>query len=206
MRTLTGSNIRIPRTLPIGAGEEKTTAIRQHWDTIAGVESEIAEKGLADHARPNEVCPELTAAILTGPDSKQYTEVYVLLNSWFSYMGELLAQVKARVVQYQNMQSILEAQTRKAAKEIATSAGVKKPSEAELNERLLLNPEYLEVTHELQKYQQAKIVLDAKVDNIERSLRLISRQVEIRRQDIEQQRTGAGLPGRNRFSEQDSRL
>ena len=69
----------------------------------------------------------------------------------------------------------------------------------EFNERLLLNPEYLEVTHELQKYQQAKIYFDARVESLERSLRVISRQVEIRKLDVEQQRTGAGMPGRGRF-------
>lgn len=199
MRTLQGSNIRIPRTIPLGAGEAQTNRIKNHWDTIGAVEAEIEAKGLVDHARPIEACPELTAEILTGPDSRQYTEIYVLLNAWFTYTGELLAQVRARIIQYSNMQSILEAQTRKTARDISEGAGVKKPSEAEFNERLLLNPEYLEVTHELQKYQQAKIYFDARVESLERSLRVISRQVEIRKLDVEQQRTGAGMPGRGRF-------
>lgn len=192
-----GHGIRLPRTLPLGVGEEQKKSIEQKWDTVMEVEADIERKGLIDHKQPLETCPELSADILTGPDSKQYTETYALLNAWFNYTSELLAQVKARVLQYENMQSVLEAQTRQVAKNTSQAGGVKKPSEAELKERLLLNPEYLDVTHKLQRHQQAKILLEAKVDGIERSLRLISRQVEIRKLDMEQTRTVSNMPGRN---------
>jgi len=165
-----GANIRIPRTLPLGAGEAKKQAIKQQWDTVGSVMAELEAKGLRDSPRPTEECPRLTADLLTGNDSRSYTETYVLLNAWFTYYTELQAQVRANIIQYENMQAVLAAQTRKIAKEINDNAGVKKPTEAELNERLLLNPEYLEVTLELQKYQQARLSIDAKVDGVNYSL------------------------------------
>lgn len=194
-----GSNIRLPRTLPLGAGEGETQNIKTHWDTAGAVERELESKGLVPYTQPVETCPELTAEVLTSPDSRKYTETYVKLLSWYNYSSELLAQVRVQVIQYENMQSILDAQTRKVAKAQSEAAGGKKPAEAELQQRLLLNPEYLEVTRDLQRFQQAKICLDAKVEGLERSLRLISRQVEIRRMDLEQTRTGAAMPARGRF-------
>ena len=194
-----GRSLRLPRTHPLGAGEEQTKTLQQHWNTVDIVEEEIKQQGLSEHPRPQVACPELDVDTLTGTDSRSYTELYVHLLAWFAYTSELLAQVQARVLQYENMQDILAAQTRKEARDLSDAAGVKKPTVEELKDRLLLNPEYLEVMRQLQHYQQSKIMLDKKVESIERSLRVISRQVEIRRLDIEQNRTATTMPGRNQY-------
>ena len=195
---MTGRNLRLPRTLPLGAGEEQKNTIQQQWGTAELVEMDIAQKGLKDKPQPLFDCPELDVNCLTGPDSKQYTESYVHLLAWFNYSSELLGKVQIRVLQYENMLDILSAQTRRQARDMTEATGHKKPTAEELQDRLLQNPEYLAVLHELQRYKQAKIVLEKKVEGIERSLRVVSRQVEIRRLDLEQTRTSANMPGRGR--------
>jgi len=192
-----GKSLRIPRTLPIGVGEEQKKQVQEQWNTADDVEIGIREIGFPDHQTPAFVCPELNVHLLTSPDSKQYTEAYVSLLAWFTFSAEKLAQIQVRVLQYENMQEVLAAQTRQAARDQSDQSGVKKPTAEEMKDRLLRNPEYLEITRMLQRYQQGKIVMGAKVEALERALRLISRQVEVRRLDIEQGRTASAMPGRN---------
>jgi hypothetical protein len=190
-----GRNLQIPRSASLGAGTAKALTIQQKWDTVDEVEAEILKKGLVNHAQPQFMCPELTADSLTTTDSRSYTETYVHLLSWFTYSSEILAQVQARIVQYDNMLEILAAEHRKAERQ-RTPHGAKPPTVEERKDLLLLNPDYQEVLHKLQRYQQSKITLTAQVDSIERSLRVISRQVEIRRLDQDQSRTGSNIPQR----------
>lgn len=189
-------NLRLPRTLPIGAGEEQKKTVVQHWDTVDRVETEIHDKGLVDHPKPQFVCPELTTDMLTTQDTRHYTETYVHLLAWFSYSSELLAQVQSRILQYKNMLDILAAEGRKVARDQIEAAGLKKMTVKEFEDRMLLNAEYQEVLHKLQQYQQAEITLSAKVESVERSLRVISRQVEIRRLDLEQTKTSGAIANR----------
>lgn len=195
------------KRMPVGVGQEEAKSIRQHWDTIEQVESTIAgEYGILDKPQPRFECPELTTEQLTTPDSKSYTETYQKFQAWFEYYTEIKAKVQARVLQYENMLEVLSAQTRRQHRDIASNAGGKKLSAEEVKDLLTTNPEYQEILLELQRYQQTKLLVDAKVESIERTLRIISRQVEIRRLDIEQTKTSANMPGRNQRDPQTSRF
>ncbi len=198
--TQEGRSLRIPRTLPVGVGEEKKKQIQGEWDTADAVEIGIRDRGFPDHTQPTFDCPEIDINLLTNPDSKQYSEAYSRLLGWFTFASEALAQLQVRVLQYENMQDIIAAQTRQTAREQSDQQGAKKPTAEEMKDRLLRNPEYLDITLNLQKYQQGMIIMSAKVEGLERTLRLISRQIEIRRLDIEQQRTSTAIPGRNQRS------
>lgn len=189
-----GKNLRLPRTMPIGPGQAAAQTVSQKWDTADDVEAELHMKGFKAREKPVADCPELTEEMLTTTDSKSYTETYALLLAWFGYSSELYARVQADVLQFKNMRDILAAEGRKVAREI--HEGTKKPTKEELEDRLLLNPEYQDVMLKMQRYQQAELLFKAKVESIERSLRVISRQVEIRRLDMEQTKTGANMPGR----------
>lgn len=193
-----GRNLRLPVNLPLGAGQEQKQNIMQKWNTADDVEAELHMHGFTAREKPAFACPELTSDSLTTTDSKSYTETYAHLLSWFGYASELYARVQADVLQYKNMRDVLEAEGRKTARELQEASGAtKKPTKEELEDRMLLNPEYQEVKLKLQRYEQAELLFKAKVDSIERSLRVISRQVEIRRLDYEQNRTGGNMPGRN---------
>jgi hypothetical protein len=193
-----GRNLRLPVTLPLGAGQEAAKSVAQKWDTIDDQIYEVEARGLVSREKPQFVCPELTADMLTTTDSKNYTETYVHLNAWFGYASEIYAQVKATVLQFENMKDILEAEGRKVAREGAEAVAekTKKPTKEELEDRMLLNPEYQEVKLKLQRYQQSELLFKAKLESIERSLRVISRQVEIRRLDLDQTRNGGNMPNR----------
>lgn len=190
------ASLKLNKRLPIGVGAEQASEIQQQWDTADESEGEVIGFGLVDHPIPPFKCPELDVDTLTTLDSRMYTEAYVQLLAWFAYASELLAKVQARVLQYDQMQDILTAQTRTRQREISRATPGRVTAE-ELRDQLLTNPEYQDITLQLQRFKQRKMLLDAKVENIERSLRVISRQVEIRKLDIEQTKTAHNMPGRN---------
>lgn len=197
-----GKNLRLPRTLPLGPGQETTKTVTQKWDTIDEQLEDMHVKGLISRDAPQIACPELTAEMLTTQDSKSYSDTYALLNAWFGYISEIYAQVQATVLQLENTQEILEAEGRRITRTLAgeeDGAGkkTKGPTKEELADKLLLNPEYQEVKLKLQRYKQSQLLFKAKLESVERSLRVVSRQVEIRRLDQDQNRTGANMPGRN---------
>lgn len=195
MNESSGRNLRLPQTLPLGAGREQAQKVSEAWNTVDSVQEEVHLRGLVDHEKPAFVCPELTADMLTTTDSKSYTETYAHLLSWFTYATEIYAVVQATILELENIKDILGAESRKNAREIHEGTK-KKPTKEELADRLLLNPEYQDVIKKLQRFQQAKLLFQAKVESIERSLRVVSRQVEIRRLDMEQNRTQTGIGNR----------
>lgn len=190
-----GKNLRLPQTLPLGAGKAQAQKVSESWNTVDQVQEEVHLRGLVDHEQPQYQCPELTADMLTTQDSKSYTETYAQLLSWFTYATEVYAVVQSTILQLENMKDILGAESRRNALE-TIQEGRKKPTKEEFADRLLLNPEYQEVLKKLQRFQQAKLLYQAKVESIERSLRVISRQVEIRRLDMEQHKTQSGIGNR----------
>ena len=64
------------------------------------------------------------------------------------------------------------------------------------------DPDYHELRLMSQELEQTKIMLTSHEENIGRSLRVISRQVEIRKAEIEQSRMEGTLPGRGKVSRQ----
>lgn len=189
------SGLQLGKKMPIGVGAQEAQSIQKRWDTASESDDRVIGTGLADHRQPSFTCPDLDTETLTTPDSRTYTETYVRILSWFSYASELLANVQIRVVQYENMIRILTAQTRRRQREVVANGG-KKMTEEEMQDLLYTNPEYQDILLELQKYKQMKTLMEAKVESIERSLKVISRQVEIRKLDIEQQKNANNMPSR----------
>lgn len=176
--------LNLPENLPIGVGEAEKAAIKSTWSTADTEHAKFGAAGFLPHAQPKSACPELTVDLLTTKSYSDYTQAYVELLSWFSYASEILARIESHVLELKNMRDILAAQTRRNSR--ATAApGEKRPTAQEQDDRLLLSVEYQEVLRELQRYEQARLLYKARVDGIETSLRVISRQVEIRRQEIE---------------------
>lgn len=197
---MNGKSLQLPRTLPMGPGQEAKKTISQKWDTIDDQLEEMHAKGFVSRDPPPEACPELTSAMLTTTDSQSYSDTFARLNAWFGYVSEVYAEVQARVLQYENIKDILEAEGRRINRELNQSE-TKKPTVQELADRLLLNPEYQEVMILLQRYKQSKMLFAAKVDSIERSLKTVSRQIEVRKLDQENTRVGSNLPSRNRWGQ-----
>lgn len=182
--------LRVPRTH--GVGDQEGTAIHNRWDTFDRIKKGFEDLGFGPKSEPEFACPILTADKLTTPDSRSYTETYVELLAWWGYAAEKLSSVKAEVLQVANEMDYIEATTRIRMR--ATPS--KKPSKEEVDDQMSLDPRHTELKLRRQELIQMKELLDVRTEEIERSLRVVSRQVEIRRMDLEQHSVSSNMPGR----------
>lgn len=198
------SGLNIPQSMPIGVGNTGVQSIEQVWSTAGYIEDQIHSKGVDDYNQPQFPCPILTPETFNLADAKTASDNYLYLNSWYSFIAELLAKVNLYILEYENMLSHLEAQMRDSYRQIS-KAGDKMTKE-EIADRILLNPQHMSLTRTLQQYKQYKERLNTRAEAIGRSMRVLSRQIEIRRQDLEQNMIGGGManrgamtPARGRF-------
>ncbi len=194
-------NARRPSTglnLPanVGIAESEAQKIHNKWDTADAVEGEIAMKGFVQSDIPPYQCPEVTEQVLTTEDNTEYTRVYAQLNSWFNYATQLHARVTTSLLQSENEMEMIESRMRVQFRE-RMRLGTKedKMSAGEMQDQINLDPRYEELKLQAQIYKQKKITLAAFLDGIERGLRVISRQVEIRKMESDQSRVN--IPGRS---------
>lgn len=148
--------------------------------------------GYVSLEQPKTMCPVLTAEMLTTTDANAYTTMFAEFKAWRDFYRERLAEVSNLVLQYKNMLIILEVQTKKVLREMA-DARQERLSIDRLKEKVLENPEYQDAMLELQRYTQGKELLESKFESLDKSLSMISRQIEIRRIDIEQHRVANNL-------------
>lgn len=180
----------------VGVGEKRHEEIYEFWSTFDAVEKEVAELGFKPQTQPPFGCPDITAEVLTTLDPKEYTTTYAQLNRWSGYAADVLARVKAKIPGFKSAIKQIATETRREQIRLAAESGNKKPTEQELEDAVELQPKYLELQRELQRLEEKKAMLMAHIERISDSLALVSRQVEIRRQDLEQQKTENGMPHR----------
>lgn len=188
--------VRLQNNLPIGAGQTAAENIRSRFSTVAEVTQNLMETmGYVPQTTPQFACPMLTAEMMTTVDWNSYSVNYVTFKVWWDFYREKLAEVTNMVLQHKNMLTMIEVRTKKAVREIAEATGEKLTVER-LKDRVLENAEYQDVMLELQRWQHAKELVEAKFESLDKSMFMISRQVEIRRVDIEQHRVANNMPTR----------
>jgi hypothetical protein len=164
------------------------------------MELTLTRMGFPPVEQPSHSRPVLTPEILTTPDSRQYTEVYWRLEAWHDYAFNTMARIKAILVQVANEKNQIERSIRKdAAQPSADGEAKEKLSKQEMDDLIAEHPRYHELSYEEQKLEQQKILLQSHVESLERDLKLVSRQVEIRRQDIDQGKRATNLPSHGRY-------
>lgn len=175
--------------MPVGIGTERKITIIEHWDTFNGVEGTVISLGLGELHQPENECPNLTAEMLNEVNSSNFSNTQQWFASWLSFCTELQARVDAQVLQYENMLMVLTAETKKNYRDQHELAGSgKRLTVDELNQKLVLSSEYLSVKHSLQQLEQKKLLLRARVDTLDNSVRLLSRRIELAKIDISAQR------------------
>lgn len=164
------------------------------WDTYDGVKKGVEDMGFAPRVEPEYPCPELTADKLTTPDSRSYTETYSELLAWWGFSAERLANIKAELLQVKNEMDWIASSIRQEMRSVTG----KKPPAADIDDAIKVDEKHTTLKIQEQALTQYKDMLSIRVEGIEKSLKVISRQVEIRRLDHEQHGTQHNMPGRNR--------
>lgn len=177
---------------PVPPTEQQS--IQQQWDTIGFVQGELAMKGFVPMDTPQFECPQVTEEVLTTADNNKYTEVYAQQLAWFNYSSQVLSQVTAHLLQHENEMDMISSRMRVAFRQEIKAGARDKMSKDEMEDEVNLNVRFAELKLDAQVLKQKKVQLQAFVDGIERSLRVISRQVEIKKIEAEGNRTN--IPGR----------
>lgn len=191
-------------TLPASLGAPERTPVNKkthdRWSTYEEVDAELKAKGFNDCPRPDVLdagnsFPNLTAVELTSTPNKEYTALHGRYLEWFRYTSEEFSKFRALMLQTRNEMEDIELETKR---ELRSQPG-KKPTEEEISIAVGLHSRYRDLKVLLQRAEQAKLLLETKVDYLERSLRVISRQVELRKIDAGQGSVNDNMPGRGRL-------
>lgn len=182
---------------PVSPVEQQN--IHSQWDTIGAIEGEIAMKGFVPMDTPLYECPQITEELLTTADHDAYTAAFTQQLAWFNYASQVLAQATSHLLQYENEMEMIESRLRTTFREEISGGTRSKMTKEEMQDEINLDKRYGELKLGAQKYKQKKIQLQAYVEGIERGLRVISRQIEIRKMEMEQNRVN--IPGRGGYQQ-----
>ena len=180
----TSGGLQVPAVLGIKMSDLE--AIQSKFTTLGHVDQELKSMGIVGGKQPDFPLPELTAAALTTTSSTEYTEMYAKQLAWSNYLGPVLADVSSGLLEAENQMTLIEAKIKEVAKEQNKArAKEDRVSDVDIKNQVLNDPIYQEAMLEAQRLKQFKLKLEAMHEIAGRNLRLVSRQVTIRGQDIE---------------------
>lgn len=173
-----------------GVSESEATEIEREWESFPSVMKYLEEVlALMPASEPQFACPPLRVEDLTTPDSKVYTETYAQRVAWFGFYSEHKAKHDAIVLELEAKMGVIETRIRRSMRQHnqrkTRSGDSKPPPENEMQEAIDSDPHYLELKKKLVTNKQVLKLLNARCENLDREIKLTSRQVEIRRQDFD---------------------
>lgn len=179
-----------------GIGATAEEDVHNKWSSFESVEAELSYMGFPPVEKPPYSCPNLTPEMLTEATDKQYTAIFVQLGEWYGYVTNVHARIKAILIQIDNELGDLESRLREGTVQASKIEGRKKPTLQEIADTIKKDPRILELTLQKQHHEQKKLLLQSYVGQLERNLKIVSRQVEIRRQDLEHHQVANNMPTR----------
>lgn len=190
-----GGGLALPTS--IGMSEREETAAATRWDTLEGVIETMNGWGFKEAETPKVEMPIITAQMLLTPDTKEYTTMFASVLYWFNYSNKIKARVVAEMLQLDNEMSDIGAETRKRLRrENEQRKKDDKLNAQAIDDEIETNLRHRELKIRAQALKQMKYELDAQCEELERSLRVVSRNIEMRKEEMGQGRTGENMPGR----------
>lgn len=195
----THGGLQLPSVPGIGASEEEE--IHQRWSQADNVQTYLEmQLGMVPTKEPEFVCPELDVTDLTTPDSEAYTRVYAQRTAWFGFLAERKAEHDAIVLEVEAEMEDIATRVRTAMRKNSTrktrSGEAKQPPLAEMEDAINSNVRYVELKQKLTYHKQVLTRLNARIERLDRELRLTSRQVELRKIDYDTTNRGSNLSHR----------
>lgn len=175
----------------VGLPKSKKEEIQQTWSTYEHVDEELRLRGFIPPEKPVFTMPQITEKDLLTEDNTHFTTMFSHVLAWHNYAKDLYARVRSMLLELENEMDDIARVTRKNIKDTG-----KKMTSAELEDEIQSDANYKKLKIKAQEYQQRKILLDSMVDSLERSLRVVSRQVEINRQELEGENIKNNMPRR----------
>jgi hypothetical protein len=190
----------VPQLPTSNLSDADETYIHNAWGTMVKVLERLRAKGvLLPEAPPSFPIPEVTSTLVEG-DNQEYLKTNSRYLAWLNYLLPHLALVRGVLLEVSNEKTNIGALYRQSTKEADTRAGRKKATKEEIDDAITLDPRYIELTQIEQEMSQEKYLLEAKLEELERTLRVISRHVEVKKMDMEMNKVGLGLPQRHPYN------
>ena len=177
---------------------ETVRGIANFWETSDSSYEELARLGICPFPRPKFEVPFLTAELLTTLSDREYTEKYTMVVQWQAYAITELAQTKSKIRGIQNAIKHMKPAIRTTKIAETVAAGDKKPTLQEIDDAIHLDGAYLAEVRREQQALDRKEGIESFMQGLSKIASLFSRQVEIRRQEKEQERIENNMPFRGR--------
>lgn len=196
--TTTGGGLHLPKH--IGVSQKETEAATLNWDTLAIVEKNLTKLGFELPEKPTFPRPKITVEQLTTVVNKDYTTLYAQELAWFNYTSPIFARVRAKLLQIRNEKRDIEVRIRKALRQRNREL----PKDERFNERDIEDETWCDARYKVlvkdgQQFEQTEALLKSYLETSENTLKVISRQVEIRKTELDGSRTESYLPNRGRL-------
>jgi hypothetical protein len=170
----------------VGLPEQTTRNIEMQWDSHDSVREWLAQHGIHPMAEPQVVCPEVTPDMLLNPDPRSYAELFSNLVQWQNYFDELLAEACACLLPIENeMEDIESAKRTHFRKMNEGKPRNERTTDDEIKDLILQDPRHRELRLAQQTFKQHKLFIETKVEQQGRKVRMVSRQVTIRQNELE---------------------
>lgn len=190
--------LQVPSVL--GLGRSEVDDAHQAWDSYEACCAQLTMWGFTPPARPMFPCPDINPNTYTQLEGAQYSILMGQVDAWFAYTNGMIAMISGRLVAIQNEKKMIGVDLRQNIRRRVAANEMKKPTEAELNDMLLEQPRYRELTKYEQDFDITKKHLDAISEGLERHAKGLSRQVTLRGQEIELTGMNAGKRGGRQMS------
>jgi hypothetical protein len=189
----------LPRNIGVGRSIVENTG--KLWNTLPDVEEHLKELKVPDLTEPTVEPPNITAELLLTPNPKEYTVMFASARVWYGYATRLLARTNAALLEVTNQIANLEPELRKKLRDHNRLIPKdQRMSVGELDDEVAVDKDLQGLKLTEQKLKQYKLELTAWHEDLDRQLKLVSRQVEIRREDNAGGRNEQNMPGRQNGS------
>lgn len=200
MTTRRGLNLPGPM---VGVGEEEEEAVHGYWNTYESVVQGLESQGISPLLAPEYQCPRVNPEILNSPDSQGYIDTYSKVNAWYGFVSQALAHVECVMLEQKSEMNDIETRIRRRMRKTesprTTARGTPKPfSEKEMEDAISQDRRYRELKRDHQKSTQEYKLLRGRKEELERDVALMSRVVEIRRQERDISNSDHNMPRRVR--------
>lgn len=179
-------SLNVSEGTQFGLGEQAEQQVSSFWETLDSAEEMCRQLGFMPVERPVFAPPTIEPSWLDSLTPEQYHLLNAQLSSWRTYVQSKINQLVGGIMQCDNELDHLKAEVKKSLRTTATdhSGRAKKPSEEAIKDEMHTSPRCIEVTRRKQFYQQMKLTLEPHDERYGRDLRILSRALEMRGQEL----------------------
>lgn len=193
--------LQVPGNLGIGQTQERT--IEQTWATFDAVECQLTRMGIPPMESPRCNIPKITADTLTNTPNDQFSRIFSEFSEWYGFVTNLYGRIQAKLLEVENEMSDVETHNRKHLLDTwREQGGAKKdkPTVQQMADFNALHHRYRDLKIQAQELEQQRLILQPRKEQLYRDWKTISRQVEIRGQELERTRIGGNMPARRPYT------